>query len=147
MLLFFWIVFINTLKKYDFSFGILVFLIILSGMSILIIYGFICNLFSKFSKIKLEYFVTDKKIAIHNSKTGFKSEDIANIKYVSISREKGIYGDIVFYFGGGSIKEQMKNKIVFKGAENPRMIIDVIEDINKNIHVVDDRISIFGNKI
>ena len=143
----FWMLFIDVVKKYSFSFKILVLLIVLSGISILAIYGFVFNLFSKFSKIKDEYFVTNKKIAIYNSKTGFKSEYIENIKYISISREKENYGDIIFFSGGDSIKEQMKNKIVFKGAENPRIIANAIEDINKKIYIVDDRISIFGNKI
>ena len=41
----------------------------------------------------------------------------------------------------------MKNNISFEGAENPRVITEIVSDNNKGIHIYDDRPTIFGDKI
>ena len=53
----------------------------------------------------------------------------------------------MFNFYSNNLIEQMKNGMSFKGVENPREIVAVICDINKNINIYDDRPTIMGKKI
>ena len=147
-LIFFWIMLINSN-----SFGIFdimkkeMFYIILILLTLLILIGYLYNLFFKYKSKNNEYFVTNKRIAIYNCKKGFVIRNISDIERIEVSREKNNYGDIGFVFNGNSLFEQMKNMISFEGIENPRMIIQAICDINSNIHIYDDKPTLFGKKI
>lgn len=145
ILILFWKVTIPNIKKQGIlDFNVLIILIVLSILTISFIYGLVRNILLK---CKNEYFVTNKRIALYNSKKGFRIENISDIEHIGISREKDNYGDITFNFFANSLIEQIINGMEFIGIENPRKIVEIICDINKGIHVYDDRPTIMGKKI
>ena len=76
-----------------------------------------------------------------------KQKKISDIECVQILREKNNYGDIILNFSADSLIQKMKNVMSLEGVENPRKIVELISNINKNIHIYDDRPTIMGKKI
>lgn len=142
----FWIIIIISIKNYSIL-TVLIIFSILGVFTICLIYGLIYNVFLKYRNKNNEYYVTNKKIALYNSKKGFRIEKISNIEHIGIAREKNNYGDISFSFHANNLIEQIKNGMSFEGIENPREIVAIICDINNKIHTYDDRPTIMGNKI
>ena len=109
-LLLFWILFVIGVKSESgLNFKILIFFLVLSMLTICLIYGLIYNTFIKYKNKNNEYFVTNKRIAIYNSKSGFRIENICDIEHIGIVREKNNYGDIMFNFYASNLIDQMKN--------------------------------------
>lgn len=147
ILLLFWISFIIAIKNEKIlNFKILINFLTLSILTICLIFGGIYNIFIKYKKKNNEYFVTNKRIALYNSKNGFRIEYISDIEHVGIAREKNNYGDVSFNFYANNLIEQMKNGMSFEGVENPRKIVALISDINNKIQVYDDRPIAMGKK-
>ena len=147
-LLLFWIVVINGIKNEGIlKFKILVIFVTLCIITICSFYGLIYNVFLKYKKKNNEYFVTNKRIALYNSKNGLRIENISNIENIEIAREKNNYGDIFFSFYANNLIEQMKNGMSFEGVKNPRVIVATICEINNKIHIYDDRPTVMGKKI
>lgn len=140
ILLLFWILIIIGIKRGEIlNFEILIIFLTLSILTICLIYGLVYNIFLKYKKKNNEYFVTNKRIALYNSKNGFRIENISDIEHIGIAREKNNYGDISFNFYANNLIEQIKNGMSFEGVENPRKIVALISDINNKIHIYDDR--------
>ena len=112
-----------------------------------LIYGMMYNIFFKCKNKNNEYFVTNKRIARYNLQSGLRIEDISSIEHIGILREKDNYGDIMFNFHGSNLIEQIKKGIEFEGVENPRKVVEMICDLNKNIQVYDDTPTIMGKKL
>lgn len=129
------------------NFKILVIFLTLCILTICLFYGLIYNVFLKYKNKNNEYFVTNKRIAIYNSKNGLRIENISDIEYIGIAREKNNYGDISFNFYANNLIEQMKNGMSFEGIKNPREIVATICDINNKILTYDDRPTVLGKKI
>lgn len=148
ILLLFWILTIISIKRDKIlDFKTLMIVLVLSILTICLIYGLIYNIFLKYKKENNEYFVTNKRIAIYSIKNGFRIEDISNIEYIKIIREKNNYGDIFFNFYANSFIDKIKNKMNFEGVENPRKIVALISDLNKKVHIYDDRPIVMGKKL
>lgn len=140
ILLLFWILIIIGIKSGEIlNFEILIIFLTLSILTICLIYGLVYNIFLKYKKKNNEYFITNKRIALYNSKNGFRIENISDIEHIGIAREKNNYGDISFNFYANNLIEQIKNGMSFEGVENPRKIVALISDINNKIHIYDDR--------
>ena len=129
------------------NFKILVIFLTLCILTICLFYGLIYNVFLKYKNKNNEYFDTNKRIAIYNSKNGLRIENISDIEYIGIAREKNNYGDISFNFSSNNLIEQMKNGMSLEGVENPRKIVALISDINNRIHIYDDRPIVMGKKL
>ena len=138
VLLLFFILNIIVIKIFGATIEIVISFIILCILTISLLYGLIYNIFLKHVNKNNEYFVTNKKIALYNSKNGFK---------MGIVREKKNYGDLIFNFYANNLIEQMKNGIGFEGVENPRKIVTIICNINNNIHIYDDKPVIMGKSL
>ena len=149
VLLMFWWILITTWVENDFILNIkfLILFFCLFILTILLVYGLIYNMFFKYRSKNNEYFITDKRIALYNSENGFKIENISNIEHIGISREKNNYGDVIFNFYADNLVNQMKNGMSFEGIENPRMVVGLICEINNNVHIYDDRPTLFGRKM
>ena len=148
LLLLFWILAINGIRNEGIlKFKILVIFGILCILTICLLYGLIYNLLLKYKKKNNEYFVTNKRIALYNSKNGLRIENISNIEHIGIAREKNNYGDISFSFYANNLIEQMKNGMSFEGVKNPRGIVATICKINNKIHIYDDRPTVMGKKL
>ena len=148
ILLLFWILIIIGINGKQISiFNIFIFLIILSILTIFLIYGLVYNIFLKHEKKNNEYFTTNKRIAIYNYKSGFRIENIFNIEHIGIVREKNNYGDILFHFCSNNLIDQIKTGMSFDGVENPRKIVELISHINNRVHIYDDRPTLMGKKI
>lgn len=148
ILILFWWLFIAEIKNVmvlDFKF--LLILVALCALTIAFIYGIIYNLFFKAKKKNNEYFVTNKRIALYNSKHGFIEKNIAEIEHIGIVREKNNYGDIIFNFYGDSLINQLKNSLCFESVQNPRKVVELIFSLNDKIHIYDDVPTVFGKKI
>ena len=79
VLLLFWILAINGIRNEEIlKFKFLVFFVILCILTICLLYGLIYNLLLKYKKKNNEYFVTNKRIALYNSKNGLRIENIFN---------------------------------------------------------------------
>lgn len=147
VLLLFWILAINGIKNEGIlKFKNLVIFVTLCILTICLFYGLIYNVFLKYKKKNNEYFVTNKRIALYNSKNGLRIENISNIEHIGIAREKNNYGDISFNFYDNNLIEQMKNGMSFEGVKNPRGIVATICEINNKIHIYDDRPTVMGKK-
>lgn len=129
------------------SLNIVILFIILIILAFSLIYGFIYNICLKYKNRDNKYYITNKRIAVYSPKNGIRVGKISDLEHIGIVREKNNYGDIIFTFRGNSLVEQMKNNISFEGAENPRVITEIVSDNNKGIHIYDDRPTIFGDKI
>ena len=141
VLLLFWILAINGIKNEGIlKFKNLVIFVTLCILTICLFYGL------KYKKKNNEYFVTNKRIALYNSKNGLRIENISNIEHIGIAREKNNYGDISFNFYANNLIEQMKNGMSFEGVKNPRGIVATICEINNKIHIYDDRPTVMGKK-
>lgn len=147
VLLLFFILNIIVIKIFGATIEIVISFIILCILTISLLYGLIYNIFLKHVNKNNEYFVTNKKIALYNSKNGFKMGNISNIEHIGIVREKKNYGDLIFNFYANNLIEQMKNGIGFEGVENPRKIVTIICNINNNIHIYDDKPVIMGKSL
>ena len=147
VLLLFFILNIIVIKIFGATIEIVISFIILCILTISLLYGLIYNIFLKHVNKNNEYFVTNKKIALYNSKNGFKMGNISNIEHIGIVREKKNYGDLIFNFYANNLIEQMKNGIGFEGVENPRKIVTIICNINNNIHIYDDKPVIMGKPL
>lgn len=148
ILVMFWILVLIGIKSDELlDFYNLIIFLTLSLLTIGLIYGLVYNIFLKYKRNKNEYFVTNKRIALYNSKCELRIENICDIEHIGIAREKNNYGDITFNFYANNLIDQMKNGMSFEGVENPRKIAELISDINKNIHIYDDRPTIMGKKI
>ena len=148
VLLLFWILIIMGIQSEGIlNFKILVIFLTLCILTICLIYGLIYNVFLKYKKKNNEYFVTNKRIALYNSKNGLKIENISDIEHIRIAREKNNYGDISFNFNANNLIEQMKRGMGFEGVKNPRKIVATICEINSKIHIYDDRATVMGKKI
>jgi hypothetical protein len=147
VLLLFFILNIIVIKIFGATIEIVIIFIILCILTISLLYGLIYNIFLKHVNKNNEYFVTNKKIALYNSKNGFKMGNISNIEHIGIVREKKNYGDLIFNFYANNLIEQMKNGIGFEGVENPRKIVTIICNINNNIHIYDDKPVIMGKSL
>jgi hypothetical protein len=151
VLIIFWIVFILGLKEDNQNFfnvlGNITMVMVFIFLTLCLLYGFVYNVFLKYKNKGNEYFVTSKRIALYDSKNGFMIRNIFDIEHIGIVREKNNYGDITFHFRSNSVLEQLKNNFIFEGIENPRTIVKIITDINKNVHVYDDKPTIMGKKI
>ena len=79
-------------------------------LTICLIYGLIYNTFIKYKNKNNEYFVTNKRIAIYNSKSGFRIENICDIEHIGIVREKNNYGEEV-----KALQEVMKKLGYYNG--------------------------------
>jgi hypothetical protein len=144
----FWISFIIGFKGEDINFfEIVILFIILIILTLSLIYGFIYNVLLKYKNKSNEYFITNKRVALYDVKNGFKIRNILDIEHIGIAREKDNYGDISFAFYANNLLEQMKNGLSFEGVENPRKIVETVINVNKNIHVYDDKPIIMGKKI
>lgn len=143
ILLLFWILTIICAKIEGMSnFNIWIMFLILSILTICLIYGLFYNIFLKYKTKNNEYFVTNKRIALYNSKNGFRIESISNIEHIGITKEKNNYGNISFNFNENNLIDQIKNGMSFEGVENPREIVALISNINNKIHIYDDRVNI-----
>ena len=147
VLLLFFILNIIVIKIFGATIEIVISFIILCILTISLLYGLIYNIFLKHVNKNNEYFVTNKKIALYNSKNGFKMGNISNIEHIGIVRVKKNYGDLIFNFYANNLIEQMKNGIGFEGVENPRKIVTIICNINNNIHIYDDKPVIMGKSL
>lgn len=148
VLSFFWILFIVGLRNKNFlNFDILIIFITLLVITFCLLYGLIYNIFLKYKKINNEYFVTNRRIGMYNSKYGFRIENISNIEHIGIVREKYGYGDLMFNFYADNLVKQMKSGMSFEGIENPRKIVEMLNNLNKNIHIYDDKIEVIGKNI
>lgn len=148
ILILFWIIIIKGIKSEGLlNINILMIFLTLCILTICLIYGAIYNTFFKYKNKNNEYFVTNKRIAMYNSKDGFRIENISDIEHIGIAREKNNYGDISFNFYESNLIEQIKNGMSFEGIENPRKIVALISDINNDIHIYDDRPKSMGEKI
>lgn len=116
-------------------------------LTISLFWGFIYNIFLKYKSKNNEYFITDKRVVLYNQKKGFVMDNIFNIEYIDISREKNNYGDVLFSFRDVNLMEQMKNGICFEGVENPRRVVEIIKSINSQVYISDDRPIVMGKKI
>lgn len=147
-LLLFWILIIIGIKSEKIlNFEILIVFLTLIILTICLIYGLVYNMFLKYKNKNNEYFITNKRIASYNSKKGLRIENISDIEYIGIVREKNNYGDIIFSFYANNLIEQMKNNMSFEGVENPRKIVDLIRNINNKINIYDDRPRVIGKRI
>ncbi len=148
VLLLFWILIIIGIKSGEIlNFEILIIFLTLGILTICLIYGLVYNIFLKYKKKNNEYFITNKRIALYNSKNGFRIENISDIEHIGIAREKNNYGDISFNFYANNLIEQIKNGMSFEGVENPRKLVALISDINNRIHIYDDRPIVMGKKL
>ena len=147
VLLLFFILNIIVIKIFGATIEILISFIFFCILTISLLYGLIYNILLKHVNKNNEYFVTNKKIALYNSKNGFKMGNISNIEHIGIVREKKNYGDLIFNFYANNLIEQMKNGIGFEGVENPRKIVTIICNINNNIHIYDDKPAIMGKTL
>lgn len=148
VLLLFWILVINSIKSEGMlNFKILIIFVTLCILTICLFYGLIYNIFLKYKKKNNEYFVTNKRIALYNYKNELRIENISNIEYIGIAREKNNYGDISFNFYANNLIEQMKNGICFEGVKNPRVIVATICKINNKIHIYNDEPTIMRKKL
>lgn len=129
------------------NFDVVLIIIVLCVLTLGLIYGFVHNVLLKYKSNNNEYFVTNKRIATYSSKSGFKTKKISDIECVQILREKNNYGDIILNFSADSLIQKMKNVMSLEGVENPRKIVELISNINKNIPIYDDRPTIMGKKI
>ena len=109
VLLLFFILNIIVIKIFGATIEIVISFIILCILTISLLYGLIYNIFLKHVNKNNEYFVTNKKIALYNSKNGFKMGNISNIEHIGIVREKKNYGDLIFNFYANNLIEQIKN--------------------------------------
>ena len=90
-LIIFWILAIIGVKSEGLlNFNILIILVILSIITICLIYGLIYNVFLKAKNKNDEYFVTNKRIALYSSKYDFKIKNISEIEHIGIFRKKTI---------------------------------------------------------
>lgn len=143
----FWAVLILALKNNGIL-SIMPLVIVLASFTTLSMYGLVYNLFLKYKNKNNEYFVTNKRIALYNSsKKDFRIEYISKIENMGLVRENNNYGDIIFNFHESSLMEQAKNGMCFEGVENPRRVVSLITNTNKNIHTYDDGPTIKGIKI
>lgn len=148
VLLLFWILIIMIIQSEGIlDFKIFAIFLVLCLLTICLVYGLIYNVFLKYKKQNNEYFVTNKRIALYDSKNGLRFENISDIEHIGITREKGNYGDIFFSFYANNLIEQMKNGMSFEGVKNPRDIVFTICDMNNKIHIYDDIPTINGKKI
>ena len=148
VLLLFWILTIMGIQSNGIlNFKILVIFLTLCILTICLIYGLIYNVFLKYKKKNNEYFVTNKRIALYNSKNGLRIENISNIEHIGIAREKNNYGDLSFNFYANNLIEQIKNGMSFEGVKNPREIVAAICEVNNKIHIYDDRPKVMGKNI
>ena len=141
VLLMFWILTIIGIQSNGIlNFKMLVIFLTLCILTICLIYGLIYNVFLKYKKKNNEYFVTNKRIALYNSKNGLRIENISNIEHIGIAREKNNYGDLLFNFCANNLIEQMKNGMSLEGVKNPREIVAEICKVNNKIHIYDDNL-------
>lgn len=148
VLLAFWILAINYIKNNSiFNLKIVMYFVTLCLLTICLLYGLIYNLFLKYKRKNSEYFITNKRIALYNTKNGFRIKNISDIEHIGIAREKNNYGDIFFNFYGSNLIKQMKDAMTFEGVENPRKIVTLICKVNNRIHIYDDRPIVMGKKL
>ena len=148
VLILFWILIIAAIKSNSIlNLNILIYFIILCVLTVCLLYGLIYNIFLKYKKKNSEYFITNKRIALYNLKTGFRIESISDIESIGIIREKNNYGDLIFNFYASNLIKQLKNAMNFEGVENPRKIVTLICEVNNRIHIYDDRPIVMGKKI
>lgn len=140
LLIIFWIIVVKSIsinQRIDFSISMIIFALFI--VSIVLIYGFIYNNLLKYKNRNNEYYVTNKRIILDNSKKGRICKDISDIERVGIYKEKNNYGDIVFNIYSESFYQSIKNSISFEGIRNPREIVNKIKEINENIQIYDDK--------
>ena len=148
VLLLFWILLMLGMNREKIlNIRFLILFIVLSILTICFIYGFIYNVFLKYKNKNNEFFVTNKRIALYHPKRGFRIESISNIEHIGIAREKNNYGDLSFHFRSNNLTEQMKTGMSFEGVENPRKVVELICEINNEIHVYDDKPIIMGESL
>lgn len=148
VLLLFWILVIDTIKSNSIlNLNILICFITLCILTVCLFYGLIYNIFLKYKRKSSEYFITNKRIAIYNLKTGLRIGNISDIERIGIIREKNNCGDLIFNFYASNLIEQLKNTMSFEGVGNPRKIVTLICEVNNRIHIYDDRPIVMGKKI
>ena len=149
--------FTDAVRNAGWPLGVAV-LLILTGFTI---YGLLDAILLKHRRKNEKYYITNKRvILIDRGKHKVEFNNIADIEFIQIGREKGEYGDIIFAFDIDLTNEDVQSvvvaiyqliakKIAFSGVQNPRKVAEIIKTYHPNpdlVHVVDDKIK-FGRTI
>ncbi len=111
----------------------LILIFLLGIFTVILIFRFYKNFNSNEKIINNEYFITNKRVALFSSKTGFRAESIFNIKFLGVIKKKNNYGDLVINFNGKNFSEISRSAMKFDYIESLYKVAEVIFGVNPNI--------------
>lgn len=111
----------------------LVLILLLGIFTVILVLNFYKAFTSNEKIINNEYFITNKRVALFSSKTGFRAESIFNIRFLGVIKKKNNYGDLVINFNGKNFTEISRSAMRFDYIESPYKVSEVIFGVNPNI--------------